>query len=194
MNHTPPLVALAILASTACPTPPAEPVESAPPDAAAGEPEHAPTPYTAEQIRDASRPGRTYRFRVEIPGAPTVVREIRFEAVDTETATIRSTTRDEAGNVLEAPEPTVAAWEELRRHALFPQDVVELTEAEVTVPAGTFACVVYTVTTSEGVEVYEFATDLPGPPVRFWTEAGGARTMTSTLVEYLPGVDAAAAP
>ncbi|MBI5490215.1 MAG: hypothetical protein HY905_22965 [Deltaproteobacteria bacterium] len=197
-----PFVVLGALALTACPPPPAPPsgtADAAVPDesadvAATGEAGDAPTPYTAEQIRDASRPGRTYRYLVEIPGAPNAVREIRFEAVDVESATLRSTTTDEAGNVLQATEPMTVAWEELRRHALFPQDAVELTEAEVTVPAGTFVCVVYTVTTAEGVEVYQFAKDLPGPPVRFWTEAGGARTMTSTLVEYLPGTEAAGSP
>ena len=48
----------------------------------------APTPYTAADIRNATKSGRTYRFRVEEHGKPVVVRELRFDDVDDEGANL----------------------------------------------------------------------------------------------------------
>src|SRR5687767_12827398 len=47
-----------------------------------------PTPYSAEQIRDATRPGRAYTWRVEVNGKAAVERTVAFTRVDAEGAEI----------------------------------------------------------------------------------------------------------
>src|SRR5262245_14921883 len=41
-----------------------------------------PAPFTAEQIRDATKTGRTYRFRLEVPNKPAREYVITFRNVD----------------------------------------------------------------------------------------------------------------
>lgn len=137
-----------------------------------------PPPFTAEQIRSATRPGRTYRYRVERADMPPSERVMTFASVDAEGAEL--TTEGE-------PKKRVS-WDELRRHAEFPAAIVKTREETVTVPAGTFECVVYVVL-GEGGEAtsYFFAKNLPGAPVRILTNKDGRRVMTSTLVEHRPG-------
>jgi hypothetical protein len=78
------LIALSISACGSSP-PPEDTVEPPRPTA---EVEMAPTPFTADQIRSATRPGRTYRFRDETAGEPVRVREIVFRTADDEGAEI----------------------------------------------------------------------------------------------------------
>ena len=42
------------------------------------------TPFTAAQIRDATKAGRTYVYRIELPGSPVVLRTMLFGKVDAE--------------------------------------------------------------------------------------------------------------
>lgn len=137
-----------------------------------------PTLFTAEQIRDATRRGRAYTFRVEVSGAPPSERTIPFTEVGAEGATI---VRDGAARRV--------TWEGLRQHAQFPREQVATREETVTVPAGTDACTVYVVAgpASSETSTFYFARDLPGAPVPFFTEKSGARQMTSTPVRYAPG-------
>lgn len=137
-----------------------------------------PTPYTAEQIRDATKPGRTYKFDVETAGSPKGQRVMTFTKVDAEGAEL----------VTDGAAPKRVTWEELRRHAEFPAPVVSRRSEKVTVPAGTFDCIVYVVQGSPGeVQTFYFAKELPGAPVLFFTEKDSKRVMTSTLVEHKPG-------
>jgi hypothetical protein len=156
---------------------------------ATAEVEMAPTPYTADQIRDATRPGRTYRFRDETDGEPVRIREIVFQTADAGGADIATRMLDESGTEISSEPASHATWEELRRHAQFPATAVHMHDEAITVPAGTFACVVYTVTDeAEGtVTTFYFARDLPGAPVLFYQDAGGRRVSTTTLVAHTPG-------
>ena len=147
-----------------------------------------PTPYTADQLRTASRVGRMYVFRVEVPGKPTVLRILAFTRIEAARVEVTTSTKTEAGEAIGAPEPRWATWEELRTHAEFPRDRVTTVDEEITVPAGRFLCTVYTVQKDGGETArFYFAKEMPGPPVLFYSEKGGARGMTSTLVEYRAG-------
>lgn len=136
------------------------------------------TPFTAEQIRAATKAGRTYRFEVEAPGKPARVRELTFVTVDAEGAEVRATSGDAE------PSSQRVSWESLRQHAAFPKARVTTHDEEITVPAGTFACVVYVVRDGDKTSTFYFAKSLPGAPVLFFSEVGGVRTETSTLVEH----------
>jgi hypothetical protein len=96
---------------------------------------------------------------------------------------------DESGAELSSEAPAHATWDELRQHALFPAASVRMHDEQITVPAGSYACVVYTVSdAAEGtVTTFYFARDLPGAPVLFYQEAGGRRVSTTTLLSHDPG-------
>jgi hypothetical protein len=183
------LIALVVAQASCGPAPRLDPAAPADRPAETTGGEMAPTPYTADQIRDASRTGRTYVYRVEAEGEPVRIREMRFFTVDAAGAEIVTTVFDEQGTEIHSEPPSRSSWEELRRHALFPRDAVEISDEEITVPAGTFACMLYTLTDrAEGsVTKFYFARELPGAPVLFFTDANGHRVMTTTLVSHDPG-------
>lgn len=164
------------------PAPPeAATLAAAAPDAptpAATDADSYPTPYDADQIRDATRPGRAYTWRVEEVGKAPVEHTIAFTHVDADGAEI---VRDGIA--------ARVTWEELRRHGAFPRALVTTHEETVTVPAGTYDCVVYVVADGAAGETstFYFAKALPGAPVLFFTDAAGVRQSTSTLVRYAPG-------
>ena len=180
MRYALPLV-FSILACAEAPspaTPATRPSATETPAAASPDGESFPTPYTAEQIRDASKPGRTWTWRVETLGNPTVESSASFGALDADGVELVS---DGATKRV--------TWEELRRHAEFPRAAVITREETVTLPAGTYDCIVYVVTdpTTREVTSYYFAKDLPGAPVYFYSDKGGTRVLTSTLIKYDAG-------
>lgn len=149
--------------------------------------EMAPPPYTAEQIREATRAGRTLVFAITAEGAPAKRRTTRFVAVDPDGAQIETETADADGkNAVTGPLER-ATWEDLRKHAEFPRAAVTVTEARVKVKAGEFDCAVYTVKDDRGVTTLHFAKELPGPPVLFVTERDGKVVSRSELVEHRAG-------
>jgi len=139
-----------------------------------------PTPYTAEQIRAATKPGRMYRYRVEFTGSPPFERKMTFVSVDAGGATIAETGQPQQR----------FTWEELRKHAEFPAATVQTHDERVTVPAGTFECVAY-VLHREGEEetTFYFAKTMPGAPVKYVVNVSGHLELTTTLVEHRPGID-----
>src|SRR5688500_8492090 len=69
------------------PAAPAEASASAEAPAAAEAPDRAVPPFSAEQIRAATRPGRSYEFRMEAAGKPAQRHRITFVEVTPESAT-----------------------------------------------------------------------------------------------------------
>jgi hypothetical protein len=151
--------------------------------------ENAPTPYTTQQLRGASRVGRTYDFLFEEPGKGPVHHVLSFQDVNDQAANIRTTFLNDAGQEVAPAREQRATWDELHHHALFPRSAVTINAERVTVPAGTFDCLVYVVRKKDGtVDRFDFARNLPGPPVLFSTEQNGIRVMTARLVRYEPGL------
>ena len=58
-----------------------------PPDSHRLQPDHLPTPFSADQIRDACQVGRLIRIRMEVPSAPPTYREVRYRSADATPAT-----------------------------------------------------------------------------------------------------------
>jgi hypothetical protein len=170
--------------------PVAEPVASASSSVNVPDPEmppFLPTPYTAEQIREACPKGRTLEFAVTEDGHPPRVKRMVFVAVTDAEATVESTTLDKSGKVLEGPERSTAAWDELRRHAEFPVAETTTRDARTTVKAGTFDCRVYEVKGDEGtLHTFHFARSLPGPPVLLEITRAGATTYRMELIRRAP--------
>jgi hypothetical protein len=194
-------VGLSLLGAAACtgtlpaadaprPLPSARPTSavSAPPDPEAG---RAPTPFTAAQLRDASKAGRTFEFVVEKPDAPPFRTRMIFVLVSPERATIATSALDPEGKPAGQPELSDSTWDELRRHASFPKESTTIAEERNDTPAGSFDCQRYTVIeqTPDGElrRVLWFAKELPGPPVEIRVELRGELVSETTLLRYSPG-------
>jgi hypothetical protein len=149
----------------------------------------APTPYSADQLRDANRPGTLYRYKVETSGEPVLVKVLEFTAgTSAESAEVKDEILDEAGQAKRPAMVEHASWENLRRHAEFPRAALKVEPGSIEVPAGKFDAMVYTVNLPSGdTERLYFAKSYAGPPVLFYRERGGVRIMTSTLIERRAG-------
>lgn len=136
-----------------------------------------PAPFTAEQIRDATKEGRTYRYKVEVPSKPTKEYAITFRKVDPSGAELYT-----------GGEPKRMGWLALQQQMEFPKALVATRTEKLKTPAGKFECLVYAVDGEDGeVFTYYFARKLPGAPVFFYVERNGKRLRTTTLIEHIPG-------
>lgn len=137
-----------------------------------------PAPFTAEQIRDATKEGRTYRFKVEVPNKSPKEYAITFRKVD----------KGGAELFTGSDSPKRMGWLALQQDAEFPKEKVSTRREKLKTPAGKFDCIVYAVEGDDGeVFTYYFAKKLPGAPVFFYVERNGKRLRTTTLIEYVPG-------
>jgi len=137
-----------------------------------------PAPFTAEQIRGATKNGRSYRYKVEMPSKPAKEYMITFRNVDDGGAEIHS-----GGDASKR-----ISWTALQKQSEFPKDKTQAHDEKLKTPAGKFECKVYEVTMDEGeVWTFYFASKLPGAPVFFYSERNGKRLRTTTLIEHIPG-------
>jgi len=137
-----------------------------------------PAPFTAEQIKEATKNGRTYRYKVEWPNKPTKEYAITFRKVDEGGAELFYGT----------DQPKRLGWTTLQQQSEFPKDKVKTREEKLKTPAGKFECIVYEVSgENDETLTYYFAKKLPGGPVFFYVERHGKRLRTTTLVEHIPG-------
>jgi hypothetical protein len=150
-------------------------------------PETAPHPFTAEEIREGSPPGRVLRHRIVAPGKPTVVQEFRVLKADDDWCVREGRVFSEEGEALGEPKESRAAWLELQAHATFPADHTSIEDVKLELPAGTFDCMLYTVLDGKTVREYWFARELPGMPVKMRIEDDGKSRMEMELVEHRDG-------
>ena len=199
MRDTPLLLAFAVIV-TGCggaaataqpPVPPSPPPSSATADTTDPDAGRAPTPYTAGQIRGASKAGRTYEFLIERPGELPIRKRVVFVIVTAERATIASQLIDPHGKKIGEPELTESTWDELRRHASFAVEATTITDDRTETPVGSFDCKRYVVVEQspegEQRQTFWFANDLPGAPVEAHLEQGGEVVSRMTLLRYDPG-------
>lgn len=151
-------------------------------------PGHTPTPYSAEQIREACPDGRQDFYRIEVPGRPTIIRITTFVKGDGESVQFSTRQEDEDGAVLGKPSSSRARWEDLQAHASFPSEQTEISQDRCQVPAGAYDCWVYRVRRREKGRLREtrfwFAKQLAGPPVLLEDETDGRRVFTMTLIRH----------
>lgn len=152
----------------------------------------APTPFTAEQIREGCKTGRTITYVLERKGQAPVRRRTRFVDTDAEHATIETALIDAEDHVVGEPETKISSWEQLRSHAAFPKAATTVSDSLAVTPAGDFSCKRYVVeeTTEDGKKQkssYCFAKDMPGPPVEVEVELDGVLVLSMSLVKNEPG-------
>ena len=126
---------------------------------------HHPTPFTAAEIRAASRLGRTIRQLIEIEGQPPERRVQRWIAVDEEGATRLVATLADDGSPRDARRAR-STWLDLQRHASMPIATTTLDEVTLDSPMGPLECLRYTAIDGDAIETFWFARAMPGMPVR----------------------------
>jgi hypothetical protein len=184
-----PAVGAAAATTTTAPTT-AAPTTAAPNGTPARTDGTAPRPFTPKQLHDAFGDGAEMRYRITTP-AGTVIKHTTFVAPTDDEVTLRAETLGPDGARLSADDEQHARWTELVDHAAFPAVDTTITDGVAEVPAGRFTTRVYTVNAkaedgTPEIERYAFVPTLPGPPVLFTIEQGGAEVFRMELVERKP--------
>jgi hypothetical protein len=147
------------------------------------EPGHAPTPFTANEIRQGCPAGRTIRLLVESAVGETFIRTTRFVECDEQGAIQERTVFSADGKPLGPVQTGKSSWAELQAHASFPAERTAISEEFLDTPLGRLDCLRYTVTDESTVKTFWFATARPGMPVRFVSEVDGRVTNVVTMID-----------
>ncbi len=160
---------------------------AAPADEKRLEPDHAPTPFTAAEIRTGCPEGRMAVYLLEAPGREAIKQTMRFLKCDEEGADLEVARAKKDGTAIGKPVTQRGTWKEFQAHGSFPEKATKVTEEAIETPAGKFDCWLYTVTEEEegskSVQRLWFAKKLAGPPVKMTTEIDGKVVSTMTLQE-----------
>jgi len=143
---------------------------------------HAPTPFTADDIRRGCPPGRTTRLLVETTGEPAYIRQARFIECYDEGALQALTRTTREGRMLGTVETVRSTWRELQAHASFPSDTTDIEPDTIETPLGTLDCLRYTIDDGSSLSTFWFANDLPGMPVRFTRRQRDRIISTTTMI------------
>ncbi|MCK0110717.1 hypothetical protein MWU75_00980 [Ornithinimicrobium sp. F0845] len=149
---------------------------------------HAPTPFTAEQIRTHCPDGLRVTLAVESPEGTTFHTDT-FRDGDREGVTLESCPSDAQGTPTGPARTTRVTWLDLQEHASFPAEQTAVGEETITGPLGILPCLRYDVRLAAGPVTFWFAVGHPGMPVRF--EGQGSVT---EMVDRVLLPEASAAP
>jgi hypothetical protein len=148
--------------------------------------EHLPTPFTAEEIRDAWRPGRTVTMSIESAAGETISRTTVIGWSPERVEYSEQRLDPERGAVGEAVTSS-AGWEELQGHARFRADLASRERLRTETPLGELDGWLYRVSDGAGASQELFFADAyPGPPVVFSGTAEGEVTFRARQIENLP--------
>lgn len=115
-------------------------------DAHVVEPGHAPTPFTADEIRHGCPAGRMIRLLVEPAGAEAFLRITRFVECDEMGAVQERAQFSVDGEPMGPVQSQKSGWAELQRHASFPIAQATISEETLDTPLGRLECLRYVVT------------------------------------------------
>lgn len=136
-----------------------------------------PTPFTADELRDALRGGAVIRIRDEAGDGTTRERINRFSDGDEVGATLTSHPADDP----DAGQSKRVAWRELQAHAAFPIAQTAVRTEIIEHPLGRIECLRYDVSDEDGGAVFWFALAYPGMPVRYEATDADGTTRTTVL-------------
>ncbi len=150
------------------------------------EPGHAPTPFTADEIRSGCPAGRTMKLLVEASVEPPYHGHIRFVEADDRGATqdLWRTTLD--GLPLGGIDTVYSTWSELQRHASFPARMTTVENESIDLDIGTIDCLRYRVREGITIHTFWFAPALPGMPVKFTAHTDDLLTYVSVMIANTP--------
>ncbi|KAA1416778.1 hypothetical protein F0U44_16410 [Nocardioides humilatus] len=151
------------------------------------EPGHAPTPFTGDQIRAATKVGKTLRRVVEEAGEAPYFLISRFVQVEEQTAVLERFRESLDGEPIGEPVRNEMPWLGLQRHASFAAEATTIEPETLDTPIGLLDCLRYTVRDGDEEDVFWFAKDLPGMPIQQLSRVDGEVVSTVTMVEYIAG-------
>jgi hypothetical protein len=145
---------------------------------------HAPTPFTAAEIRDATRVGKSITRRVEAVGAEPFLLMSTYVECDEAGATLERSRRSLDGAPLGEAQVMQATWLDLQRHASFPAADTMIEPERIETAIGALDCLRYTVRDGGTDEILWFATSLPGMPIQQLTRTDGQVVESVEVVGY----------
>jgi hypothetical protein len=150
-------------------------------------PDRAPTPFTADEIRSRCPEGKTIRVRIEVAGQAPFERVTRYADVGDSGATLIKSRLAPDGSPDGDPESDRVTWRDLQSHASFPAAATTIEPERIETALGELDCLRYTVRDGADEDVFWFATDLPGMPVRYVTSSDGRAVMSVSVMEISVG-------
>lgn len=146
-------------------------------------PGQAPTPFTADEIREGCPAGRTARFRVEVRDETPFLRVSRFVECDAVGATPERSRQALDGSPLAEPQVDRTTWRDLQAHASFAAAGTTIEPERIVTAIGELDCLRYTVSEGATEDVFWFARDLPGMPVQSLTRTDGQVVSAVAIVD-----------
>jgi hypothetical protein len=147
-------------------------------------PGRAPTPFTADEIRDASKVGKAVRRRVDTVGETPFHLVSRYLECDDTGATMERAQFSLEGAPLGEPDVGRVTWLDLQTHASFPADATTIESERIETAIGELDCLRYTVRDGATDQVFWFAKNLPGMPIQQLTRIDGEVVTTVTVLDY----------
>lgn len=158
-----------------------------PPEENRLKPDHAPTPFSAADIRQGCPPGYWIKFKIETPGKSPRYQVTTFKNGTDEGTDFETVNLDEKGDKIGDRQTARATWQDLQAHASFPQAHTRIQPELYTTPMGTFEGWLYIVISVEKdkkkVQQFRFARSIPGPPVNFEQWSDGRLTFRMTMID-----------
>lgn len=153
------------------------------PRLASADDEHLPTPYSAEQIRDAWQVGLTVVTHVWTPRGESTSHTIVTDWTEDQVSMIEQPL-DDKGEAVGEPNPIKVSWIDLRDHARFPKAAATRERGTRTTPLGALEGWLYTMKHDEtNQSEFFFADAFPGPPVVFLRRSDGEVIMRAEMIE-----------
>lgn len=142
-----------------------------------------PTPFSADQIRDAMVEGLRMTLHMQVEGGEQWERWTVL-AHDDEGVEIEFAPVDDEGFVTGYPRKERNTWTALRDHAKFASDRAHREPTKKSTRLGTFEGWTYVVSdpTEGTVTEFFFANECPGPPLEFETKKDGATLVKMEVV------------
>ena len=148
--------------------------------------EFLPTPFTAEEIGNAWRPGYEMTMKIWTPDGETVSRT-RVEGWSRQAIETSEQPLDESGSPTGEKSVSSSSWEDLRDHARFPAATTDRERATRITTLGELEGWLYTVRGEEGgISEFFFADDFPGPPVEFSQTDGDSVIFRAETIAVTP--------
>ena len=145
--------------------------------------EYLPTPYTAEEIREAWQVGFELTTHHMTPEGEEISMT-RVEAWSQGKVEMSAVTFDIAGDPKGEPRLVESTWEELRDHARFPSAIAARERAQRETVMGELEGWLYRVAGEEGRRSeFFFADGLPGPPVVYSHFEGDAEVLRVEMID-----------
>lgn len=141
------------------------------------------TPFTSDEIREASGNGKTIRLLIEGSEGSRQFRVNRFRAIDADGAML-DRWNSGADRVVEGKIASAwVTWRDLQAHAAFPADRTVLSSETLSLPIGRVECLRYDVRASPDAEpaTFWFSVTHPGMPVQYEAPVDGG-VLRTTIV------------